>query len=293
MLNKVRIHQFFYLILSLFLIFVTQRNTVFNITDVNSSLAIVFLIIMSFGVSHGAADSIVIWKTFPKLKMKALAFFIYLLIVFLGLILWFQSPMLGLVLLLLMSMAHFGHSDLSYLRRATQSIKISWGFVMTLLPVIFFENDVKLIFDSLVNADLNLKVFEILKFITIIFIGIFLFLIYINKGITKKDKFLLVLELLVTVVLASLLSPIYWFTIYFCFLHGLRALINVGIKSIRDIMFLVAFTLPVTFFSYFFLFHNLQISYLTIIFSVLMALTISHMLLPLINRFLLSNFRKR
>ena len=293
MLNKVRIHQFFYLILSLFLIFVTQRNTVFNITDVNSSLAIVFLIIMSFGVSHGAADSIVIWKTFPKLKMKALAFFIYLLIVFLGLILWFQSPMLGLVLLLLMSMAHFGHSDLSYLRRATQSIKISWGFVMTLLPVIFFENDVKLIFDSLINADLNLKVFEVLKFITIIFIGIFLLLIYINKDIAKKDKFFLVLELFVTVVLASLLSPIYWFTFYFCFLHGLRALINIGIKSLRDLMFLVAFTLPVTFFSYFLLFEHLQINYLNIIFSVLMALTISHMLLPLMNRLLLTSRNER
>jgi len=82
MLNKVRIHQFFYLILSLFLIFVTQRNTAFNIADINSSLAILFLIIMSLGVSHGAADSIVIWKTFPRFKLKALAFLIYLLIVF-------------------------------------------------------------------------------------------------------------------------------------------------------------------------------------------------------------------
>ena len=293
MLNKVRIHQFFYLILSLFLIFVTQRNTAFNIADVNSSLAILFLIIMSLGVSHGAADSIVIWKTFSKFKMKALAFLIYLLIVFLGLILWFQSPMIGLVLLLLMSMAHFGQSDLSYLVRASQSIKISWGCVMTLLPVIFFENDVKLIFDSLVDSDLNPKVFEILKFITIIFIGSFLFLLYIHKGITTKDKFILVLEFLVTVILASLLSPIYWFTFYFCFFHGLRALINIGIKSFRDIIFLIAFTLPVTFFSYFLLFHNLQISYLTIIFSVLMALTISHMFLPLINRLLLSNFKNR
>jgi hypothetical protein len=58
---------------------------------------------MSFGVSHGAADSIVIWKTFTKVKMKAIAFLIYLLIVFLGLLLWFQSPSLGLIILLLMS----------------------------------------------------------------------------------------------------------------------------------------------------------------------------------------------
>ena len=142
MLNKVRIHQCFYLILSLFLIFITQRNIFFKITDINPSIAILFLIIMSLGVSHGAADSIVIWKTFPRFKLKALAFLIYLLIVFLGLILWFQSPMIGLVLLLLMSMFHFGHSDLSHLGQAPQSMKISWGIVMTLLPVIFFEKEV-------------------------------------------------------------------------------------------------------------------------------------------------------
>jgi len=290
MLNKVRIHQCFYLILSLFLIFITQRNIFPKVTDINPSIAILFLIIMSFGVSHGAADSIVIWKTFTKAKMKALAFLIYLLIVFLGLLLWFQSPVLGLIILLLMSIIHFGQSDLSYLSRASRSMKISWGFVMTLLPVIFFHDDVKLIFDTLLSSDVNLAVFSSLRIVTIGFIGSFLFLVWTTKDITNKDKLFLALEFLTTIIMASLLSPLYWFTIYFCFLHGLRALINIGIKSLRDFLFLIAFTLPVTFFSYFILFENLQIKYLSIIFSVLMALTISHMLLPSINRSLLKTF---
>jgi Brp/Blh family beta-carotene 15,15'-monooxygenase len=245
---------------------------------------------MSFGVSHGAADSIVIWKTFTKIKIKVIAFLIYLLIVFLGLLLWFQSPILGLIILLLMSIIHFGQSDLSYLSQASQSMKISWGFVMTLLPVIFFENDVKLIFDTLVNFNLNIAVFSSLRLITFGFIGSFLFFVCTAKGITKKDKFFLVLEFLTTIMMASFLNPLYWFTFYFCFLHGLRALINIGIKSLRDFLFLIIFTLPVTFFSYFILFESLQIKYLSIIFSVLMALTISHMLLPSINRSLLKTF---
>ena len=290
MLNKVRIQQLFYLILSLFLIFITQRNTFFKITDVDPSIAVIFLIIMSFGVSHGAADSIIIWKTFTKIKIKAIAFLIYLFIVFLGLLLWFQSPILGLIILLLMSIIHFGQSDLSYLSKASQSMKISWGFVMTLLPVIFFENDVKLIFDTLVNFNLNVAVFSSLRLITFGFIGSFLFFVGITKGITKKDKFFLVLEFLTTIMMASFLNPLYWFTFYFCFLHGVRALINIGIKSLRDFLFLIIFTLPVTFFSYFILFESLQIKYLSIIFSVLMALTISHMLLPSINRSLLKTF---
>ena len=293
MLNKIRVHQFFYLAFGLLLIFFDNQNAFFKIADINSSLAIIFLIIMSLGISHGASDSIVIWDTFPKIKAKAIAFFTYLSIVFLGLLLWFQSPGLGLIMLLLMSIIHFGESDLAYLRKASQGIKLSWGFTMTLLPIIFFEKDVKTIFDLLVNFDINLKVFLVLKVLTLFFICSFLFLLYINKAITRKDKIFVFLEFLLTLALASFLKPLFWFVFYFCFLHGIRALIHIGINSFRDFLFLTIFTLPVTFFAYFVLFENLQIEYLNIIFSILMALTLSHMLLPLINRFVFRFFSKR
>lgn len=293
MLNKIRVHQIFFMAFGLLLIFFDKQNAFFKISDVSSSLAIVFLIIMSFGVSHGASDSIVIWDTFSKLKAKALAFFTYLFIVFLGLFLWFQSPALGLIILLLMSIFHFGESDLAYLKKASRSIKLSWGFAMTLLPIIFFEKDVKAIFDLLVNFDISLKVFFVLKILTLFFICNFLFLVYISNVIKRKDKTLLFLEFLITIFLASFLEPLYWFIIYFCFLHGIRALIYLGINSLRDLIFLTIFTLPVTFFAYFVLYKNLQIEYLNTIFSILMALTISHMLLPLINRSVLNFFAKR
>ena len=293
MLNKIRVHQIFFMAFGLLLIFFDKQNAFFKISDVSSSLAIVFLIIMSFGVSHGASDSIVIWDTFSKLKAKALAFFTYLFIVFLGLFLWFQSPALGLIILLLMSIFHFGESDLAYLKKASRSIKLSWGFAMTLLPIIFFEKDVKAIFDLLVNFDISLKIFFVLKILTLFFICNFLFLVYISNVIKRKDKTLLFLEFLITIFLASFLEPLYWFIIYFCFLHGIRALIYLGINSLRDLIFLTIFTLPVTFFAYFVLYKNLQIEYLNTIFSILMALTISHMLLPLINRFVSNFFAKR
>lgn len=293
MLNKIRVHQIFFMAFGLLLIFFDKQNAFFKISDVSSSLAIVFLIIMSFGVSHGASDSIVIWDTFSKLKAKALAFFTYLFIVFLGLFLWFQSPALGLIILLLMSVIHFGESDLAYLRKASRSIKLSWGFAMTLLPIIFFEKDVKAIFDLLVNFDISLKIFFVLKILTLFFICNFLFLVYISNVIKRKDKTLLFLEFLIIIFLAGFLEPLYWFIIYFCFLHGIRALIYLGINSLRDLIFLTIFTLPVTFFAYFVLYKNLQIEYLNTIFSILMALTISHMLLPLINRFVLNFFAKR
>ena len=293
MLNKIRVHQIFIIAFGLLLIFFDKQNAFFKISDVSSSLAIVFLVIMSLGVSHGASDSIVIWDTFSKLKAKALAFFTYLFIVFLGLFLWFQSPALGLIILLLMSVIHFGESDLAYLRKASRSIKLSWGFAMTLLPIIFFEKDVKAIFDLLVNFDISLKIFFVLKILTLFFSCNFLFLVYISNVIKRKDKTLLFLEFLITIFLASFLEPLYWFIIYFCFLHGIRALIYLGINSLRDLIFLTIFTLPVTFFAYFVLYKNLQIEYLNTIFSILMALTISHMLLPLINRSVLNFFAKR
>ena len=293
MLNKTRVHQIFYMAFGLLLVFFDQRTAFFKIAEIDSTLVIIFSIIMSLGVAHGACDSIVIWDTFPKLKTKAIAFLTYLSIVFLGLLLWFQSPAIGLIILLSMSIIHFGESDLSYLRKASQGVKLSWGFAMTMLPIIFFEKDVKTIFDLLVNFDINLKVFFVLKILTLFSVCSFLLLVYINKAITNKDKVFLFLEFLSALFLASFLKPLYWFAFYFCFLHGIRALIHFGISSLRDFLFLTIFTLPVTFLAYFILFESLQIEYLTIIFSILMALTISHMLLPLINSFILNFFKKR
>ena len=286
MLNKIRVHQAIYVILGLFLMLFNHQNAFFKISDINSSLAIIFVIIMSLGVSHGASDSIVIWNAYSKIKTRAIAFLVYLSIVFLGLLVWFQSPALGLVALILMSIFHFGDSDLTYLKKVSQMMKVSWGFAMTLLPVIFFENDVKKIFDILVKFEINPNVFLALKILTLFFSFSFLFLVYTSNVITKKDKIFLFLEFLITLILASFLQPLFWFAFYFCFLHGIRALINLGINSFRDLLFLIIFTLPVTFFAYFVLFENLQIEYLNIIFSILMALTISHMFWPAINRFL-------
>jgi Brp/Blh family beta-carotene 15,15'-monooxygenase len=286
MLNKIRVHQAIYVILGLFLMLFNHQNAFFKISDINSSLAIIFVIIMSLGVSHGASDSIVIWNAYSKIKTRAIAFLVYLSIVFLGLLVWFQSPALGLVALILMSIFHFGDSDLTYLKKVSQMMKVSWGFAMTLLPVIFFENDVKKIFDVLVNFEINPNVFLALKILTLFFSFSFLFLVYTSNVITKKDKIFLFLEFLITLILASFLQPLFWFAFYFCFLHGIRALINIGINSLRDLLFLIIFTLPVTLFAYFVLFENLRIEYLNIIFSILMALTISHMFWPAINRFL-------
>jgi Brp/Blh family beta-carotene 15,15'-monooxygenase len=286
MLNKIRVHQVLYLISAIFLILFHHHNAFFKLSDINSSLALIFVIIMSLGVSHGASDSIVIWNAYSKIKIRAIAFLVYLSIVFLGLLLWFQSPVLGLFALILMSIFHFGESDLTYLKKVSQMMKVSWGFAMTLLPVIFFENDVKKIFDMLVNFEINANVFLVLKILTLFFSFSFLFLVYISNVITKKDKIFLFLEFLITLILASFLQPLFWFAFYFCFLHGIRALINIGITSLRDLLFLIIFTLPVTLFAYFVLFENLHIEYLNIIFSILMALTISHMFWPAINRFL-------
>jgi len=286
MLNKIRVHQAIYVILGLFLMLFNHQNVFFKISDINSSLVIIFVIIMSLGVSHGASDSIVIWNAYSNIKTRAIAFLVYISLVFLGLFVWFQSPVLGLVSLILMSIIHFGESDLTYLKKVSQMMKVSWGFAMTLLPVIFFENDVKKIFDVLVNFEINPNVFLALKILTLFFSFSFLFLVYTSNVITRKDKIFLFLEFLITLILASFLQPLFWFAFYFCFLHGIRALINIGINSLRDLLFLIIFTLPVTLFAYFVLFENLRIEYLNIIFSILMALTISHMFWPVINRFL-------
>lgn len=288
MLGKIRSHQFFFIGLSFFTILLAQFSAILGLNDLTPVLAGLFIVIMSLGVSHGASDAIIIWNTFNQFKLRCYVFLIYFLVVILAFYLWLAIPAIGLTLLLLMSIFHFGSSDLKYLNRVNKKINFCWGFVMTFLPIVFYPSEVKIIFDFLINFDLNLDIFEVFRLLTVASILSLIYLIFINDEIHPNNKIFLIIELLVLVLLAKILTPLLWFAFYFCLLHGLRALINLRTISFKDLCLIVIFTLPVIFFSYFLLDVGFESSYIRIIFPILMALTVSHMLLPILNKFFLN-----
>ena len=291
-MNKILKHQIFVIVSALviltlyfFLLPSTHLNLDFNLlSKANPILLISFLLISTFGISHGAFDGKIIWMSGGK-RNAFILYLIYISISLLGLILWLISPTLGLFILLLISTIHFGHSDLAYIGNRQKYLKYSWGLAMTFMPVLFHSSSVSEIFYLLTDSIAISSTLIFLKYL--ISINLILLTSYVMFNLFKiKDKtyFLLMGELTIMIILGYYLHPLVWFAFYFCILHGIRALINYNFNFFSDTLWLIVFTAPITLII---IYMNLDLSLegFLFVFPILACLTIAHMLLPKIISF--------
>ena len=291
-MSKILKHQIFVIVSALviltlyfFLLPSTHLNLDFNLlSKANPILLISFLLISTFGISHGAFDGKIIWMSGGK-RNAFILYLIYISISLLGLILWLISPTLGLFILLLISTIHFGHSDLAYIGNRQKYLKYSWGLAMTFMPVLFHSSSVSEIFYLLTDSNAISSTLIFLKYL--ISLNLILLTSYVMFNLLKiKDKiyFLLMGELTIMIILGYYLHPLVWFAFYFCILHGIRALINYNFNFFSDTLWLILFTAPITLII---IYMNLDLSFegFLFVFPILACLTIAHMLLPKIISF--------
>jgi len=284
-MQTVKTHQLLFIFFSIILIGV--NNYIPNIFNDDNSLIIALILIGTIGLSHGAIDGkIIYYANCSRLKIFFL-FLVYLLIVFLGLLLWFNFPIIGLSLLLIMSVIHFGNSDLYYLKK-NLLIKFIWGLMMTLFPIMFYPEIVNEIFNILTKTNIPLNIFILAQDLLII-LSIFLSLLLVLP--IQSNKWVL-FEFIILMILATIFHPLIWFGIYFCGVHGIRALIAEKFRINPDLLWLVTFSIPVIMTLYFLIGKNVFEYSVNLysIFPVVAALTISHMLLPKIIAFI-ENYR--
>jgi Brp/Blh family beta-carotene 15,15'-monooxygenase len=256
-----------------------------NLTINNSFVYFSVLLIASIGVSHGAMDGKLIWQASSKTLMRVKISSIYLLLVLIGLVIWFVVPMAGLILLIIMSCAHFAKSDLFFTNQINTFSKYCWGISVTLLPLIFQPNEVLNIFYLLTNYEFSMVLINIVRALIVFSIILFIasaILFYQNKF----EIILALFELVTLILLAIFVHPITWFAIYFCGLHGIRALIGINFNFKKDILWLTAFTIPVIVLFIFFAKENTfdLTNNLLVVFPILASLTIAHMSLNKIIR---------
>ena len=279
-MNIVTIHRVLFIIFA-FVVFVFNQ---LNIALTHSSnpyglpVLLALIAIGTIGISHGALDGKIIWESSNDIFRKLRIYSLYLLLSFLGALLWYLYPLVGLSILLFISVIHFGNSDLYDPKGMKDITKKTWGFSVTFMPTLFYKSDVADIFMELTGFMFSETLMTLIQFITALTIAIF-FLNVMNEKITNSK--IIVLEMVSLVVIAAYLHPIEWFAIYFCGLHGIRALINGGFKVFPDILWLMAFTLPVIFAVYMILGETgaFNITDLLVVFPILASLTIAHMLL--------------
>ena len=279
-MNIVTIHRVLFIIFA-FVVFVFNQ---LNIALTHSSnpyglpVLLALIAIGTIGISHGALDGKIIWESSNDIFRKLRIYSLYLLLSFLGALLWYLYPLVGLSILLFISVIHFGNSDLYDPKEMKDITKKTWGFSVTFMPTLFYKSDVADIFMKLTGYMFSETLMTLIQFITALTIAIF-FLNVMNEKITNSK--IIVLEMVSLVVIAAYLHPIELFAIYFCGLHGIRALINGGFKVFPDILWLMAFTLPVIFAVYMILGETgaFNITDLLVVFPILASLTIAHMLL--------------
>ena len=291
-MSKILKHQIFVIVSALviltlyfFLLPSAHLNLDFNLlSKANPILLISFLLISTFGISHGAFDGKIIWDS-GSMKNALILYLIYISISLLGLMLWLISPTLGLFILLLISTIHFGHSDLAYIGNRQKYLKYSWGLAMTFMPLLFHHASVSEIFYLLTDSNAISSTLIFIKYL--ISLNLILLTSYVMFNLFKiKDKtyFLLMGELTIMIILGYYLHPLVWFAFYFCILHGIRALINYNFNFFSDTLWLIVFTAPITLII---IYMNLDLSLegFLFVFPILACLTIAHMLLPKIISF--------
>ena len=279
-MNIVTIHRVLFIIFAFVVFVFNQLNIAFTHSSNPYGLPVLLALIAigTIGISHGALDGKIIWESSNDIFRKLRIYSLYLLLSFLGALLWYLYPLVGLSILLFISVIHFGNSDLYDPKGMKDITKKTWGFSVTFMPTLFYKSDVADIFMKLTGYMFSETLMTLIQFITALTIAIF-FLNVMNEKITNSK--IIILEMVSLVVIAAYLHPIEWFAIYFCGLHGIRALINGGFKVFPDILWLMAFTLPVIFAVYMILGETgaFIITDLLVVFPILASLTIAHMLL--------------
>ena len=290
-MTKVNKHQIYFIIFSAITILLCAISGILMINkpEVKLNISIIMIISMSLigtiGVAHGALDGKIIWKHSVRTSARLKLYSLYMLFTSSGALIWFFYPFGGLVLLLIMSSVHFGVSDLKFINEMNFASKVYWGVAMAFLPLVFKPNLVNSLFYDLTQVRIQPETFGAINIIVLIcIINFFVSLYKITQERKKKGKTILELKLLsaemmVLICLAYFLSPLTWFSIYFCGLHGIRALIDSDFRIFPDILWLALFTAPISIMIFLFKWEY-SLNSLLIVFPVLASLTIAHMLLP-------------
>ena len=286
MMNKLITHQLLFIIFILF--FLGAKATIkFDDSSLSYLIWIALFFISSVGVSHGALDGKLIWNGVSKNFEKLILLGIYLILVLLGLALWIFYPVIGLMLLLTMAVFHFGNADLKLFKLNDVNVKLSWGFTVTFLPILFKKDTVELIFYNLIGFNLPDTFIAIIYYILVLSIFRIYWVILNNiiksneNNICLIDKSVLIFfEITLLITLSYFTHPFVWFAIYFCGLHGIRSLINSDFNWRIDLKWIMIFTLPVIVFIFFTYGKYWNADVYSIIFPILGSLTIAHMSLP-------------
>lgn len=192
-----------------------------------------FFFIFTFGILHGANDLLLINKVnvkkTPNSKFKILDY--YVIVVLIGLILFYSIPQLALLLFIIVSAYHFGEQQwqnlkLHFPKWLVILFQFFYGLSILLLLFVFHTHEVQSIIGSIAGITIPIPYFLLLLQVSgIIFTGLSVYFYWKTK--TVRNKLLLeFFHLTVFAIIFKSSSLIWGFSIYFVLWHSIPSIID-------------------------------------------------------------------
>ena len=196
----------------------------------NAQIIVGFILILTFGILHGANDLLLIKKI--DYNKEQISFqqtlLYYIIVVGLGSLLFWIIPWFALLLFIIVSGYHFGEQQWENLEKSSlfKLFEFTYGLFILMLLFNFNIKEVQEVIQNITSIVVPKNYFTnglILNSVALVSLGIY----YSNKLVEFKNRWLLeTFYLLVFTVIFRVSSLIWGFAIYFIIWHSIPSIIN-------------------------------------------------------------------
>ena len=196
----------------------------------NAQIIVGFILILTFGILHGANDLLLIKKIdYNKEQIsfqKTLLY--YIIVVGLGSLLFWIIPWFALLLFIIVSGYHFGEQQWENLEKSSlfKLFEFTYGLFILMLLFNFNIKEVQEVIQNITSIVVPKNYFTnglIINSFALVALGIY----YSNKLVEFKNRWMLeTFYLLVFTVIFRVSSLIWGFAIYFIIWHSIPSIIN-------------------------------------------------------------------
>lgn len=192
-------------------------------------LILSFFLIFSFGIIHGANDITLLNASSIKKQSKPYQILlVYIMIVLIGVFLFFLIPSVALLLFILVSSYHFGEQHFNYFNSSESKtiilFRISYG--MTILSLIFINHkaEVSSIIENLTTHTTNPTMYNLVFGISLVSLILSTLLIIRKESSLRKVVIEELFNLLVLALIFKVSPLIFGFSVYFIFWHSIPSI---------------------------------------------------------------------
>jgi Brp/Blh family beta-carotene 15,15'-monooxygenase len=201
-----------------------------SLLSTNGQIIVGFILILTFGILHGANDLLLIKKidiNKEQLSLKKTLLY-YVIVVAIGSLLFWLIPWFALLLFVIVSGYHFGEQQWENIEKSNlfKLFEFAYGLLILMLLFIFHIKEVQEVIENITSLVVPESYFTfglIINLVILIGLGIY----YSYKLIEFKSRWIIEsFYLFVFAIIFKVSSLIWGFAIYFIIWHSIPSIIN-------------------------------------------------------------------